>query len=65
VPLVIEQLFAEALGEREGDLRELVRGVVDQELRRVLGTIIDEELAARQNGDEPEAEPTPPRRGAA
>ena len=37
-----------------------MRGVVNQELRRLLGTIIDEELAARQNGDEPEPEPTPP-----
>jgi hypothetical protein len=47
VALALEQLVAEALGERKGDLRAIVADVVDQELQRIVGTLIEQELAAR------------------
>jgi hypothetical protein len=50
VATTFDELVAAALGEREPELRELIRRVVDAELDRLTRELVAEELELRRNG---------------
>ena len=47
----LSQVVAAAVQERRGELELLVRQLVDRELERVAGELVEADLAVRRNGD--------------
>ena len=55
----LSQVVAAAVEERRGELELLVRQLVDRELQRVAGELVEADLASRRNGTDDANNPPP------
>ncbi len=53
----VEALVAAAVADRQPQLEQLVREHVDRELARLVGALVEQELAVRRNGGPPPRDP--------
>jgi hypothetical protein len=60
----LDALVHAALSEREPELRELIRQVVDRDLDRLIREVVEQELELRRNGAGAELPVAPPEEGA-